>query len=697
MADTDVLKSFLIDIGFKVDPSGLRKTQEALKQTEAQLNRFSQSTHRGTTLWNRFFQQFQRAAGPQREHIEVASRLGKAYEILGINLKTLASFVTGGSLIASFANLNRTLNDAYLTAQAAGESMKNLSSFQFGLQQVTGLAPQAAAGLMIQFMHQVSTQTGAVAALRGWGVDVQTDERGFLRNPRQAIMSLFQVIARMSQQNTPFRAIAEKIASDFGGIELPPQLQAMFRDPKLFEEAKEWMDINDRLIKSIIGDIDEVGEHQHKLSQQWNEFTTALDDVRIHVADQFVPGLTAELNKINKWFEDGMKEPNWEQLGKDAGAEFVKGLTETEISIQFYDKIVAAVKGAITGIFRGFVPEGAGVPTLPGFFAPPPGGPAPLQDPQRSVLWDQLQKLWAGQTPSGPAAPPPGAPTQDRQTVPQHQLGGIVGLHAGELILSQDTVRAMADWLRSTGSYRPFVTIDNVQDFMARDDAAPGEGGSGGGGGLRRGGAVERFGEVTHLSQASARTFQDYAQYLQTQYPKLFDQAHTEAFLANAMAESGGRPEAVGDFGTSIGLFQHHGERAQALLAYLKSRGTDIHNAFAQLDFAVQEQLKRDPGWFLPGTKTGLTSSFETGFERPAHPSGRAGYLAEMDRILGGGPPLTTTNNTWNTGGNRSLNVDNSTTVHIVGDSGLSTGGLLNSVISRQNANLLRNLEPAVR
>src|SRR5215469_11124726 len=98
----DSIKDFVVSLGFAVDNSSLNKMRESLKQTEQQVTRFSQSTHRSTTLWGQFFQQFQRSAGPQREHIEIAGRLNKTYELLGFNLKTLVGLVAGGTFAASF-------------------------------------------------------------------------------------------------------------------------------------------------------------------------------------------------------------------------------------------------------------------------------------------------------------------------------------------------------------------------------------------------------------------------------------------------------------------------------------------------------------------------------------------------------------------------------------------------------------------
>lgn len=59
--------------------------------------------------------------------------------------------------------------------------------------------------------------------------------------------------------------------------------------------------------------------------------------------------------------------------------------------------------------------------------------------------------------------------------------------------------------------------------------------------------------------------------------------------LANIEFESSFRPDAVGDGGTSGGLFQHHASRWSKLKAYAQSTGRAWNDWTAQVDFALQE------------------------------------------------------------------------------------------------------------
>jgi hypothetical protein len=74
---------------------------------------------------------------------------------------------------------------------------------------------------------------------------------------------------------------------------------------------------------------------------------------------------------------------------------------------------------------------------------------------------------------------------------------------------------------------------------------------------------------------------------------------HALGMIANIKAESGFNASAVGDNGTSIGLFQHHGPRAAKLK---KFAGGDYTDWKKQIDFMYQEN----------DTKKYLSKSFET-------------------------------------------------------------------------------------
>src|SRR5487761_388773 len=138
---------------------------------------------------------------------------------------------------------------------------------------------------------------------------------------------------------------------------------------------------------------------------------------------------------------------------------------------------------------------------------------------------------------------------------------------------------------------------------------------------------------------------------------KGLDRAHALAMLGNASAESGLNPSARGDYQngipTSFGLFQWHDSRMRSMLSALGSRGKD---PLAQLDYAIARQRARDPGWFGPGSVKDLTNRWETGFERPAHPTDRTPFADRIARALAK-PIGSSTSSTKGAKGQIDLNV----------------------------------------
>lgn len=64
---------------------------------------------------------------------------------------------------------------------------------------------------------------------------------------------------------------------------------------------------------------------------------------------------------------------------------------------------------------------------------------------------------------------------------------------------------------------------------------------------------------------------------------------HALGMLANIQAESSFRPNAIGDNGTSGGLFQHHKSRLENLKKFAQRRGTQWTDWKTQIDFALSE------------------------------------------------------------------------------------------------------------
>jgi hypothetical protein len=100
--------------------------------------------------------------------------------------------------------------------------------------------------------------------------------------------------------------------------------------------------------------------------------------------------------------------------------------------------------------------------------------------------------------------------------------------------------------------------------------------------------------------------------------------AHAEGMLANAIPESGLNPAAIGDSGTSGGLFQHHGDRFAGLQAFAEQQGKSWKDPAVQVQYTLSE----------PDTKAYLAQSFASpqdasmwftkNWERPANADQKA-------------------------------------------------------------------------
>ncbi|MBT9382229.1 phage tail length tape measure family protein [Pseudooceanicola sp. CBS1P-1] len=108
--------------------------------------------------------------------------------------------------------------------------------------------------------------------------------------------------------------------------------------------------------------------------------------------------------------------------------------------------------------------------------------------------------------------------------------------------------------------------------------------------------------------------------------------------LGNISAESGFDASAIGDGGTSFGLFQHHGSRGAGLLTSLGGVG-QLGNVQGQLDYVWKELLGSENGVLqklraAPDVAS-ATNAF-LGFERPAGwssatPEASAGFASRMN------------------------------------------------------------------
>lgn len=107
--------------------------------------------------------------------------------------------------------------------------------------------------------------------------------------------------------------------------------------------------------------------------------------------------------------------------------------------------------------------------------------------------------------------------------------------------------------------------------------------------------------------------------------------------MGNAQRESGFDPFAVGDGGTSFGIFQHHGSRGQGLLSAVGGQA-GLGNVQAQLEYVWKELLGPESAVLkrlMSATNVQDATSAFVGFERPqgwsmANPMGADGWATRL-------------------------------------------------------------------
>ena len=198
----------------------------------------------------------------------------------------------------------------------------------------------------------------------------------------------------------------------------------------------------------------------------------------------------------------------------------------------------------------------------------------------------------------------------------------------------KNTVDATLDWIeariRRFGDwFKGF--LPSLPSWLGGPAALEGSGAAAGGGGGPLGPAGAA-GPLPADRAALARELYQHATAAVDQGGLGLDRADALAMLGNAEAESGLNPAAIGDHGTSAGLFQWHADRMARMQATL---GADWQDPVKQFDYAWREQMNRDRGWFgAAGSAKDRTNSWEQSFEKPANPADRSNFTSRIADAL---------------------------------------------------------------
>jgi Phage tail lysozyme len=680
VADGDVLKEFLVALGFKIDEEKSKKFHAALETT------------------------------------------GKGVEKLGKGITAVSL-----ALAAGMERIADQFSRLYYTSQLTGATVQNLRDLQFAANQVG-----VSGDVMIQSLRQVHVMLqspGGEATIRAF-----TGYKGQITSADQALKILLGHWHDMFLHGQGYLVRMEAEALHLNETALEPMIL------NWTTAAKAADDYNRRAQNLGLDDAAQkrMAAQGAEFVRQWHTFTSEIELFYDKAYDDFIGPFTTGLATINKDLDQlGTKFAHLD-LGTrrfiEAGVAItgVVGAIKALKSAASFLGIGGAAKaaagaggsaGAGAGISETTTTLGIlGVPLwafLATLFYSASAGSQNETAAERKLFEEARRRagVRGHVVPSArfdynnPATWPDwlnvltgGKPRPQRQAyrVPGGGVNSLLHMASYETPAqggsSYGAAGDLQSWLHGSTSFVPSVRIIDASGIFGGgiSGGSGGFAGGGSGGGTSGGGS---FGSPLP-GQGAGRVPVNKADaikrlYLHARAPVSagglgLDQAHTMALLGNAFAESGFDPMASGDHGTSHGLFQWHNDRWTALQSALGKRASD---PLAQLDYAVKEQMQRDPGWFK--RQGNLTNDFEHGFERPSRDVDRSTWTDAVSRALGaiGGTALGSVHHH---AGDKNVTInqgDMHVTVH--GTAGDAVGPM-RTAHNRTLGDAVRNLSPVI-
>lgn len=171
MPDENIIQSFLVSLGYKLDEGQQRKFDAALAANVAHSETFDKVlTQVGKQLGVLGTQLVELADRPTRKASEAADQIAKRQALLQRGAKELGltAIATTGAFVTGFTEIARQYQNLYYVSQRTGESAGRLASLQFAGPQI-GVAASA----MVQATEALATAArnpGMAAFLHSWGV-----------------------------------------------------------------------------------------------------------------------------------------------------------------------------------------------------------------------------------------------------------------------------------------------------------------------------------------------------------------------------------------------------------------------------------------------------------------------------------------------------------------------------------------------
>ena len=270
----DVLKAFIVSLGFKVDEAGAKKQQEAIGKTEravAGLEKTERDAHEAGA---------RRAADLARR----AEGMATAARIAGAGI---IAFAAGAALaLKGLADgLSKSLGEfdkLYYVAGRTGASVNSIKALGFAFEQ-TGSSAARAIGVLESFARARRTNPGTNALLKNYGVDTKGDASTVLGNAMDAISAKHPYFA------------GSQIAGILGISEEDFEHYTRYRN-----EIRKFDAENKALRKSLGLNDDETASAANRLARAFGSFSAIMDAL----GDKLTAVLAPVVERVVKAFRD---------------------------------------------------------------------------------------------------------------------------------------------------------------------------------------------------------------------------------------------------------------------------------------------------------------------------------------------------------------------------------------------------------
>ncbi|TXM94826.1 hypothetical protein [Methylobacterium sp. WL116] len=270
----DVLRAFIVSLGFKVDEAGAKKQQEAIGKTEravAGLEKTERDAH---------------AAGARRaaELTQRAESMATAARIAGAGI---VAFAAGAALALKGLGdaLSKSLGDfdrLYYVAGRTGASVNSIKALGYAFEQ-TGSSAARAIGVLESFARARRTNPGTNALLKNYGVNTKGDASDGLGNAIDAISAKHPHFA------------GSQIAGLLGISEEDFEHYSRYR-----KEIIKFTAENKALRKSLGLNDDDTASAANRLARAFGSFHAVMDAL----GDKLTAVMAPVLERVVKAFKD---------------------------------------------------------------------------------------------------------------------------------------------------------------------------------------------------------------------------------------------------------------------------------------------------------------------------------------------------------------------------------------------------------